>query len=209
MSEIFLQRTKSELRYNVTCTELCTFVRLVFWLVELRMWAWVKLPTTTSMWYVYWYSLILYDGPFMRLHRPDLHQPLNNSLPSGFKFVFCLPILWKLAVFNLLTSWTGSPGYTHSPSTVHRTRILSPNIASLAILTASVAILDSHRSLGHFSAHDNMLKLFWHNVRTLLKLIWHSSVMVWHTHFLYPLQILDSGKFINKICINNNARRVY
>ena len=192
--------------YTYHIAELCTYTRLL--LVR----AWVKLPTTTSMWYVYWYSLILYDGLFMRLHRPDLHQPLNNSLPNGFEFVFCLPILWKLAVFNLLTSWTGSPGYTCSPSTVHRTRILSPNIASLAILTASVAILDSHHSLGYleyFSARDNMLKLFWHNVRTLLKLISNSSEMVWHTHFLYPLQNLDFVKFINKIRINNNARRVY
>ena len=144
---------------------------------------------------IVWYCMM---GLLLHLHRPDLHQPLNNSLPNGFEFVFCLSILWKLAVFNSLTSWTGSPGYTCSPNTVHRTRILSPNIASLAILTASVAILDSHRSLEYFSARDNMLKLFW-----------HSSVMVWHAHFLYPLQILDSGKFINKICINNNARRIY
>ena len=62
-------------------------------------------------------------------------------------------------VFNSLTSWTGSPGYTRSPSTVHRTRILSPNIASLAILTASVAVLDSRRSLEYFSAHDNITKV--------------------------------------------------
>ena len=58
----------------------------------------------------------------------------------------------KKMVFNSLTSWTGSPGYTRSPSTVHRTRILSPNIASLAILTPSVAILDSHCSLGYFES---------------------------------------------------------
>ena len=193
--------------YTYHIAELYTYTRLL--LVR----AWVKLPTTTSMWYVYWYSLILYDGPFMRLHRPLTSTNLSTTVfqtdsNSCFAFQYCGN--WrKRMVFNLLTSWTGSPGYTRSPSTVHRTRILSPNIASLAILTASVAILDSHRSLGYFSAHDNMLKLFWHNVRTLLKLIWHSSVMVWHAHFLYPLQILDFGEFINKIRINNNARRVY
>ena len=62
---------------------------------------------------------------------------------SCFAFQYCGN--WrKRMIFNSPTSWTGSPGYTHPPSTVHRTRILSPNIASIASLTASV---DSHHSL--------------------------------------------------------------
>ena len=69
--------------------------------------------------------------------------------------MFGLPILWKLTEendFQLADFWTGSAGYTRLPNTVHHTRILSPNIASLASLNASVAILDSHRSLGYFES---------------------------------------------------------
>ena len=57
-----------------------------------------------------------------------------------------------MIVFNSFTSAIGSPGSVRSPTTVHRTRIFSPNNASFASLTASVAILDSHRSLGYFES---------------------------------------------------------
>ena len=76
---------------------------------------------------------------------------------SCFAFQYCGN--WrKRMIFNSLTSWTGSPGYTRPPSTVHRTRILFPNIASIASLTVSV---DSHRSLGYFESTLATEVRFW------------------------------------------------
>ena len=54
-------------------------------------------------------------------------------------------------IFNSPTSWTVAQDIL-ARQVLHRTRILSPNIACLASLTASVAILDSHHSLGYFES---------------------------------------------------------
>ena len=76
---------------------------------------------------------------------------LQANSNSYFAFQYCGN--WrKRMIFNLPTFWTGSLGYTRLPSAVHCTWILSPNIASLASLATSVAILDLHRGLGYFES---------------------------------------------------------